>query len=69
MDAEAIEKICELQRSLDMTERLLGDCLIILCDKDPNHRTVRYDEADVPEIGKHLISVCYDIAEELQKSK
>lgn len=69
MDAAAIEKICELQRSLDMTKRLMGDCLIILCDKDPNHRTVEYDEVDVSEVGKQLISVCYNIAEELQKSK
>ncbi len=63
-----LDKVCELQRSLDMTERLMGDCMIILCDKDPHHRTVEYDEEDVSEIGKGLISVCYDVAQKLKGS-
>lgn len=61
-----VAKICELQRKLDMNERLMGDCLIILCDKNPNHRTVEYDEEDVSDIGKGLIAVCYNLARDLQ---
>ena len=61
-----VAKICELQRRLDMTERLMGDCVIILADKNPKHRTVEYDEEDVLDIGKNLISLCYNVAQELQ---
>ena len=63
-----VAKICELQRRLDMTERLMGDCLIILCNKNPGHKTVEYDEEDVLDIGKSLISTCYNVAKELKKS-
>lgn len=62
-----VAKICELQRRLDMTERLMGDCLIILCDKNSEHRTVEYDEEDIPEIGKFLIDTCYRVAQDLQE--
>lgn len=66
-DQEAlVAKICELQRKLDMTERLMGDCLIILVDKNPNHRTVEYGEEDVAETGKGLIALCYKLAQDLQ---
>ena len=64
-----VSKICELQRRLDMTERLMGDCLIILCDKNLKHKTVEYDEEDVLDIGKSLISTCYNIVKELEKSE
>lgn len=64
-----VAKICELQRRLDMTERLMGDCVIILCDKNPKHRTLEYDEEDVLDIGKALIKTCYEVAEKLEKSK
>lgn len=64
-----VAKICELQRRLDMTERLMGDCLIILCDKNTKHRVVEYDEEDVVEIGKSLIEVCYNVAKDLQDKK
>lgn len=64
-----VAKICELQRRLDMTERLMGDCLIILCNKNPNHRTVEYEDEDVLDIGKSLIATCYDVAEKLQNPK
>ena len=64
-----VAKICELQRRLDMTERLMGDCLIILVEKNPKLRTVQYDEEDVLDIGKSLIATCYDVAEKLQNSK
>lgn len=62
-----VAKICELQRRLDMTERLMGDCLIILCDKNPGHKTVEYDEEDVLDIGKGLISTCYKVAQDLKE--
>ena len=61
-----VAKICELQRRLDMTERLMGDCVIVLSCKNPNHKTVEYDEEDVLDIGKTLISLCYNVAQELQ---
>ena len=64
-----VAKICELQRRLDMTERLMGDCLIILCDKNPNHKTVEYDDEDVTGVGNSLISTCYNVAEKLQNPK
>lgn len=64
-----VAKICELQRRLDLTERLMGDCLIILCDKNPEHRTVEYNEEDVLDIGKSLIEVCYGVAKDLQEKK
>lgn len=61
-----VAKICELQRKLDMTERLMGDCFIILSYKNPNHITVEYNEEDVAETGKGLIHLCYELAQELQ---
>lgn len=61
-----VAKICELQRRLDITERLMCDCVVILADKNPNHKTVEYDEEDVLDIGKNLISLCYKVAQELQ---
>lgn len=64
-----VAKICELQRRLDMTERLMDDCLIILCDKNPKHRTVEYDEEDVLDIGKYLIDTCYRVAQDLQEKQ
>lgn len=64
-----VAKICELQRRLDMTERLMGDCLIILCDKNPEHRTLEYDGEDVTDIGKSLIYTCYNVARKLEKSE
>lgn len=64
-----VAKICELQRRLDLTERLMGDCLIILCDKNPKHRTVEYNEEDVLDIGKGLLEVCYGVAKDLQEKK
>lgn len=64
-----VAKICELQRRLDMTERLMGDCVIILCDRNPKHRTVEYDQEDVLDIGKNLIEVCYSVAKDLQEKK
>lgn len=64
-----VAKICELQRRLDMTERLMDDCLVILCCKNPNHKTVEYEKEDVLEIGKSLIDACYDVAKMLQKSE
>lgn len=62
-----VSKICELQRRLDMTERLMGDCLIILCDRNPEHKTVEYYEEDVFYIGKNLIDACYRVAQDLQE--
>lgn len=61
--------ICELQRRLDLTERLMGDCLIILCEKNYNHKTVEYDEEDVLDIGKSLIKTCYNVVKDLQEKE
>ncbi len=61
-----VAKICELQRRLDITERLMCDCVIILADKNPNHKTVEYDDEDVLVIGKNLISLCYNVAQGLR---
>lgn len=63
-----VEKICELQRKLDMTERAIDDCIIILCDRNVKHRTVEYDENDIG-IAKALFDICYDVAEKLKKAK
>lgn len=63
-----VSKICELQRRLDMTERLMGDCLIILSAIDPGHKTVEYEKEDVLDIGKNLIDLCYHVAKELEKN-
>ena len=63
-----VEKICELQRKLDMTERAIDDCILILCDRNVKHRTVEYDENDIG-IAKSLLDICYDVAEKLKKAK
>lgn len=64
-----VSKICELQRRLDMTERLMCDCILILCDEEREHRTVEYEEEDVADIGKSLIDVCYNIAKKRDEEK
>jgi hypothetical protein len=58
-----IGEICKLQRHIDMMERLMGDCIIILSKRDPGHFTVDYDEEDVG-IGKNLIELCYKTVED-----
>ena len=64
---ELIAKVCELQRRLDMTERLMDDCVIILCTKNPGHKTVEYDEEDVGFIGKSLLETCYNVANDIRE--
>lgn len=61
-----IGEICKLQRHIDMMERLMGDCIIILSKKDPGHFTVDFDEEDVG-IGKNLIELCYKIANDIRE--
>lgn len=58
------EKICRLQRHIDMMERLIGDCIIILSKRSPDHFTMEYSEEDVG-IGANLLDLCYKIAGEL----
>ena len=58
-----IGEICKLQRQIDMMERLMGDCIIILSKRDSGHFTVDYDEEDVG-IGKNLIELCYKTVED-----
>ena len=61
-----IGEICKLQRHIDMMERLMGDCIIILSKMDPGHLTVDYDEEDVG-IGKNLIELCYRTANDIRE--
>ena len=61
-----IGEICRLQRHIDMMERLMGDCVIILSKRDPGHVTVEYSDEDVG-IGKNLLDLCYKIANDLRE--
>lgn len=58
---DCVESVCRLQRRIDMMERLMGDCVIILSGRDPGHMTMEYSDEDVG-IGNNLLDLCYKIA-------
>ena len=60
------EKICRLQRHIDMMERLMGDCIIILSKRDFRHQTVEYADEDVG-IGNTLLDLCYKTVNDLRE--
>lgn len=40
-----VEKVCELQRDIDEYDRFLGDLMLMLITKNPNHRALASDLA------------------------
>lgn len=59
------DRLCELQRKVDMMERLMGDCVIILARRDVDHTVMNYDEDDVG-IGNNLLDLCFKVARDLK---
>lgn len=72
MERAVIDKICEMQRRIDMEERLMGDCVIILSellsDGYSSHRTVEYDDRDIGQNAKAVIDMVYKLSKKLAQN-